>query len=81
MKIFKEKTGNNFLELDSFQHVPKKYKLVKVNYHQSEMTDYLKRLKGERFAPSSLDRETYNLFREITDLSIYGRIIAGLGIN
>ena len=59
VKIFKEKTGNNFLELDKFQHIPKKYKLVKVNYHKSEMQDYLKRLNGEQLARSNLDKETY----------------------
>ena len=81
VKIFKEKTGNNFLELDQFQHVPKKYKLVKINYHKSEMQDYLKRLNSEQLARSYLDKETYQLFREMTDLSIYGRLISGLGIN
>lgn len=40
-KIFKQKTGNNFEEIDNFVKQKKKYNIARINYITTDYKDYL----------------------------------------
>ena len=52
--IFKSKTGNDFLDLDNFTRVAKKYTISKVNYVTVAHQDYLEPFDFDKFPRSTL---------------------------
>jgi predicted DNA-binding WGR domain protein len=81
-KIFKQKTGgNNFEELDKFSRVKKKYNLTRVNYITVNMKDYLQPFDYEKCPKSRLPQSLYDLFQEISNVTMYQRAINQYGID
>ena len=81
-KIFKQKTGgNNFEEIDRFSRVKKKYNLTRVNYITVNMKDYLQPFDYEKCPKSRLPQSLYDLFQEISNVSMYQRAITQFGID
>lgn len=81
-KIFKQKTGgNNFDELDRFSRVKKKYNLTRVNYVTVNMKDYLQPFDYDKSPKSRLRQEIYDLFQEISNVTMYQRAFQGYGID
>lgn len=73
--IFKQKSGNDFTDLDNFQKVKKKYNLAKVNYVTVAHQDYLAPFDYKKCPASKLERNTRKLLEEIANITMYQRAI------
>ena len=81
-KIFKSKTGgNNFDELDKFDRVKKKYNLTRVNYITVNFKDYLQPFDYEKCPKSKLSKKTFDLFEEISNVTMYQRAMNQFGLD
>lgn len=81
-KIFKQKTGgNNFEELDKFSRVKKKYNLTRINYVTVDVKEYLQPFDYDKSPKSRLSQSTYELFEEISNVTMYQRAFNQFGID
>ena len=81
-KIFKQKTGgNNFEELDTFSRVKKKYNLTRVNYVTVNFKDYLQPFDYDKCPKSKLGQEIFDLYEEISNVTMYQKAITQFGID
>ena len=69
--IFKQKTSNNFEELEAFEKAPKKYSISKVNYTQVQHRDYLAPFDYSKAPVSSMEKHSLDLLEEITNFTMY----------
>lgn len=69
--IFKSKTGNDFMDLDNFSRVPKKYDIARVKYVTAVHQDYLAPFDFEKCAKSKLDKHTRNILEEVGNVTMY----------
>ena len=82
LKIFKQKTGgNNFEQLDTFSRVKKKYNITRVNYITVNIKDYLQPFDYEKCPKSQLTQELFDLFEEISNVTMYQKAITEFGID
>ena len=68
-KIFKQKSGNEWENKEDFVGVPKKYKLLKVNYNQVDRKEYLipfKEFPEGTYPVSKLSKEVEDFMSVIT---------------
>ena len=79
--IFKQKTGNNFLELHTFERAPKKYDLSKVNYCSVQHRDYLAPFDFDKCPKSGIERNARDLIEEIADFAMYSQAMKSFGID
>ena len=80
--IFKQKTGgNNFEELGQFERVKKKYNLAKINYVTVDYKEYLAPFDLEKCPKSRLSRELFDLFEEISNVTMYQRAMNNFGLD
>lgn len=81
-KIFKQKTGgSNFEELDTFSRVKKKYNFTRINYVTVNIKDYLQPFDYDKCPKSKLSQEIFDLFEEISNVTMYQKAIMGFGID
>lgn len=69
--IFKSKTGNDFLDLDNFARVTKKYAISKVNYVTVAHQDYLAPFDFENCPRSKLGKHQRQLLEEVANITMY----------
>lgn len=80
--IFKAKTGgNNFDELDKFSRVKKKYNITRVNYITVKFQDYLQPFDYEKCPKSRLPKPLFDLFEEISNVTMYQRAMNQFGLD
>lgn len=70
-KIFKQKTGNDFDNLDGFERQKKKYNLTKVNYITVDYKDYLAPFDNDKCPKTKLSKPIFNLFEEISNVTMF----------
>lgn len=81
-KIFKQKTGgNNFDELETFTRQKKKYNLAKVQYVTYNYKEYLQPFDHEKCPKTKLQKTLFDLFEEISNVTMYQRAMNNFGIN
>jgi len=81
-KIFKQKTGgNDFEALDTFSRVKKKYNHTKVNYITCDYKDYLQPFDFEKCPKTRLSEPIYDLFEEISNVTMYQRAMSQFGLD
>lgn len=79
--IFKSKTGNDFLDLENFARVAKKYAISKVNYVTVAHQDYLAPFDFENCPRSKLGKHQRQLLEEVANITMYQKAMASLGID
>jgi Poly(ADP-ribose) polymerase catalytic domain/Poly(ADP-ribose) polymerase, regulatory domain len=67
--------------LDRFSRVKKKYNLTRVNYITVNMKDYLQPFDFEKCPKSRLPQGLYDLFQEMSNVTMYQRAISQFGID
>jgi len=69
--IFKQKTGNDFNDLASFERAKKKYDLARVTYVAAAHQDYLAPFNFDNCPRSSLEKDTRQLIEEMGNVAMY----------
>ena len=80
-KIFKSKAANALEDVDNFVKVKNKYNIAKVNYVTADYKEYLAPFDYTKCPKSMIDEETYNLFEEISNVSMYQKAMTSFGVN
>lgn len=79
--IFKQKSGNDFTDLENFQKVKKKYNLAKVTYVTVAHQDYLAPFDYKKCPDSKLERNTRKLLEEVANITMYQRAFRQMGFD
>ena len=79
--IFKQKTANDYDNLDNFSRVKKKYNIARVNYITVDYKDYLAPFDFEKCPKSRLPRPIYDLYEEVANVTMYQKALQNFGLD